>query len=428
MSTFIDLSPRNSANSPGHESQKSLDNFDTSSCDINENLLRHFEKEIFRLQNEVRQKNSEIQSLSELILSKASYFNGTAEAEIKKTYEKTVEEANTKIKSLEYEAKGEKRLKEQYLQALGESEDKIEQLEDENHRLNEEMKALISENMKLKSLFQDQDLDFLNQSEYSNLCFTNEKEIGPGKFVHVTFADHGEDYLSTHESDMPHSLKSNKNALKNDSALQAKVELLQEKLIHEERKGKELEYVVSSQKTVMDTSKETISKLKKENKDLEDQLEELNNKMEELKELRMKEKTKLDNITSFYELLQNVQQQQNDAPRKTSHDDKNCSQARLNLGQLDEAPENNTITRDIDNLKQELGSLCKVVQNSMNPEKPKDHTALFLNPQLSYLMSANQNASSSNNANMGFKLAKAFQNPGSLWSNLNFGNMNDAKK
>jgi len=80
--------------------------------------------------------------------------------------------------------------------------------------------------------------------------------------------------------------------------------------------------VVSSQKTVMDTSKETISKLKKENKDLEDQLEELNNKMEELKELRMKEKTKLDNITSFYELLQNVQQQQNDAPRKTSHDDK----------------------------------------------------------------------------------------------------------
>jgi len=76
---------------------------------------------------------------------------------------------------------------------------------------------------------------------------------------------------------------------------------------------------------------------------------------------------------------------------------RNCSQARLNLGQLDEAPENNTITRDIDNLKQELGSLCKVVQNSMNPEKPKDHTALFLNPQLSYLMSANQNASSSNN-------------------------------
>jgi chromosome segregation ATPase len=426
MNTFTDLSPRNSADSPGHESQKSFENIDASSCDISENLLRHFEKEIFRLQNEVRQKNNEIQSLSELILSKASYFNGEAEAEMKQSYQKTVDEANTKIKSLEYEVKAEKKLKEQYLQALGQSENKIEQLEDENQRLNDEMRALITENMKLKSVFQDQDLDFLNQSEYSNLCFTNEKEVGPGKFVHITFADHGEDYLSTHESDMPHPLKLNKKMSKNDSTLHAKVDLLQEKLVYEERKGKELEYVISSQKTVMDSSKETISKLKKENKDLEDQMEELNNKLEELKEIRMKEKTKLDNITSFYELLQNVQQQQNDAPRKTSHDDKNSSQIRLNLGKIDEAPENNTITKDIDHLKQELGSLCKVVQNSMNSEKPKDHTAMFLNPQLSYLMSTNQQASSPKNT--GFKLAKAVQNSGSLWTNLNFGSMNDAKK
>ena len=36
------------------------------------------------------------------------------------------------------------------------------------------MKALKDENAKLKSLFQDQDLDFISQSEYSNLGFANE--------------------------------------------------------------------------------------------------------------------------------------------------------------------------------------------------------------------------------------------------------------
>jgi len=118
MSTFIDLSPKNSPDSPGNESQKSLENFEASSCDINENLLRHFEKEIFRLQNEVRQKNDDIQSLSELIMSKASFFNGTAEAEIKKTHQKALDDANNKINSLEYEVKAEKQLKEQYLKGF----------------------------------------------------------------------------------------------------------------------------------------------------------------------------------------------------------------------------------------------------------------------------------------------------------------------
>jgi len=430
MSTFIDLSPKNSPDSPGNESQKSLENFEASSCDINENLLRHFEKEIFRLQNEVRQKNDDIQSLSELIMSKASFFNGTAEAEIKKTHQKALDDANNKINSLEYEVKAEKQLKEQYLKGFKKSEKRIDELEDENERLNEEMKTLKAENAKLKSLFQDQDLDFISQSEYSNLGFANEKEIAPpGKFVHVTFADYGEDYLSTHESDMPHTRRSakDKNNAKQDSALQSKVELLKEKLTNEERKSKELEYMVSTQKTVMDASKETISKLKTENKDLEDQLEELNKNMEDIKEIRMKEKMKLDNLTSFYELLQNVQQQQNDAPRKQSREEnQNASQIRLDLSQVEEKPKNDSkITKEIDDIRNELGSLVKVVQNSMNSEKPKDHTALFLNPQLSYLLGTTQNRSSSpHNRNSSFKMANAVKTTGSLWSNMNFGNGN----
>ena len=79
----------------------------------------------------------------------------------------------------------------------------------------------------------------------------------------------------------------------------------------EERRNRELQYVIIIQQNMIDSTKENMMKLESDNSILNHNLEKLKSEFESLRETEMKERVKLENISCFYEIMQKTKSPRN---------------------------------------------------------------------------------------------------------------------
>jgi len=133
--------------------------------------------------------------------------------------------------------------------------------------------------------------------------------------------------------------------------------------------------MVSTQRQIMEETNKMVLSLKSENRGLEDKVEELTQAMEELKEVRMKEKARLDNLTSFYEIMQKAHHQEDSPVGKTpnSNSDK-IIPSQSEVSKKYQAP----ITQEINDIKSQLNNLAQFLQQSTisNERRRSDYSPI----------------------------------------------------
>jgi len=82
-----------------------------------------------------------------------------------------------------------------------------------------------------------------------------------------------------------------------------KVRFLKEKYKNEQKKCKNLEFLVKTQKDLSEATNQNILKIKADSQVLEQKNEEIKSELEKMSELRTKEKSKIDKVITFCELL-----------------------------------------------------------------------------------------------------------------------------
>jgi len=75
--------------------------------------------------------------------------------------------------------------------------------------------------------------------------------------------------------------------------------------VNEQNRSRELEFMIVTQKNIIENSNENTTKLKQENKDLESKIEKLRGEVDKVKQSKILEKTKIDSVITFCELMDN---------------------------------------------------------------------------------------------------------------------------
>ena len=76
-------------------------------------------------------------------------------------------------------------------------------------------------------------------------------------------------------------------------------------MLNEQNRSKELEFMIVTQKNIIENTNENMAKLKQENKDLETRIEKQRSDIDGLNQNRIIEKTKIDSVITFCELMEN---------------------------------------------------------------------------------------------------------------------------
>jgi len=290
------------------DAERSEGQSDIDIDEINDVLLKNLESDVFLMQNEVKQKDSEMRKLLEELQEK--FY-----AEKDMQFSKTVEEYEEKIRALqdrvdELEA-GNKYYKEQnekYFSVVETLENENEKLRDENRKQQTEIALL---NDKIQKM--GQAMNNRSTANSSGLLNAPASPIGlqpqqqrnvPGDRRNFVL-EMGEDY-STSDFECTGFLKSdNLYNQAMDEGMAGKLDLLKEKLTNEQNRSRELEFMVVTQKNIIENANESINKLKQENKELEAKIEKLRSNADKASQSRILEKTKIDSVITFCELMDN---------------------------------------------------------------------------------------------------------------------------
>lgn len=76
-------------------------------------------------------------------------------------------------------------------------------------------------------------------------------------------------------------------------------------LLNEQTRSRELEFMIVTQKNIIENNNENVSKLKEENKNMSFKIDKLRSEIDILNHTRIIEKTKVDSVITFCELMEN---------------------------------------------------------------------------------------------------------------------------
>jgi len=274
--------------------------------EINDVLLKNLESDVFNMQNEVKQKDSEMRRLLEE-LQKRFYAEKDSEfAKVAEEYQDTIRNLKEKTMELESQLKYEREQSQNYFNAVDTLENENEKLKADNEKQRMEIAILTDRVHKLG-------MANVNRSTASESGLMNAPASPIGSHPHRNdknknnfVLDCGEDY-SQSDFDANTFLKSTDNIFNhgNDEAWATKLEFLREKLVNEQNRSRELEFMIVTQKNIIENSNENTTKLKQENKDLEAKIDKFRAEVDKVKQSKILEKTKIDSVITFCELMDN---------------------------------------------------------------------------------------------------------------------------
>jgi DNA repair exonuclease SbcCD ATPase subunit len=289
------------------DADKSEGHSDIDIDEINDVLLKNLESDVFNMQNEVKQRDSEMRRLLE-DLQKRFYAEKDSEfAKVAEEYQETIRNFKEKTIELESQLKYEREQSRSYFNAVDTLENENEKLKSENEKQRMEI-AILTDRVHKLGMANN------NRSTASESGMYNAPPSPIGSHPHKNdknkpnfVLDCGEDY-SQSDFDANTFLKSNDNIFgghANDEAWATKLEFLREKLVNEQNRSRELEFMIVTQKNIIENSNENTTKLKQENKDLESKIEKFRGEVDKVKQSKILEKTKIDSVITFCELMDN---------------------------------------------------------------------------------------------------------------------------
>jgi len=240
--------------------------------------------------------------------------------------EECLEEARMKIQSL-YEQieelegclKGERKQTNNYFNTLDRLEKENDRLREENSKLNESNRSIqkkIYVYEKQIEMAKREATTRKSRKDRSVNAFTpfDKPERGQKKKVDVIreknesiFEDSRFESGSDGEQELSRitntSCERSRTSFFVDDLWIKKVRFLKEKFKNEQKKCKNLEFLVKTQKDLSEAANQNVMKLKVDNESLEEKNEQMKSELEKMSDLRMKEKSKIDKVITYCELL-----------------------------------------------------------------------------------------------------------------------------
>jgi len=290
------------------DAERSEGHSDIDIDEINDVLLKNLESDVFSMQNEVKQKDSEMRKLLEELQEKFYAEKDMQFSKAVEDYEDRIRALQDKVDELEASSKYDKEQIEKYFSVVETLENENEKLRDENRKQQTEI-ALLSD--KIQKMGQaNNNRSTANSSGLYNAPASpinqpiQQRNVQGDRRNFVL--EMGEDYSTTSDFEVTGFLKNDNlyNQAMNEGMTE-KLDLLKEKLANEQNRSKELEFMVVTQKNIIENTNESMSKLKQENKELEAKIEKLRSNADKASQNRIVEKTKIDSVVTFCELMDN---------------------------------------------------------------------------------------------------------------------------
>jgi hypothetical protein len=293
-----------------------------TSDDINDNLLKTLESDLEQMQSEVKQKDMEIERLFDELMKKNSHEQNDFIIRITEGYEDTIKTLEERIKDLETscehskdELDQAKRDLNKYFKAIASLEQENERLRDENKRQSNEIQTLGDKVNKITKISNVHNMSMsIDNRGYNSTTQKKRMSSNNDRQRHLSVLDINptdlDDNLSTNETfldfggtptnAMMKDLKSNL-----DEIWYEKLDLIKEKLIFEQNKNRELEFLVVNQKNALDTLQENLTRSIGDKRELETRVDSMKKEHDKMNELCMQEKMKMDSVVTFCSLMEN---------------------------------------------------------------------------------------------------------------------------